>query len=290
MSSSLMIAVAQPFCVPGDVEGNVARMEPMVRRAADAGVRLALFSEGGVTGIETSSRTLRRAVTLGDAACRRLHEMAHMYGVVIAAGFLETREGRHHTTHAAFFPDGALIVQRKATSSDIEKAIPNFTHGPEERNFFEVDGVSCVLSICAENGFPGWQERMARAGVQLLLAPTAGCGPRSLGFSERELENPARFEEYLGKVESVVFSREAVRLARKHRIAFAACNQMADDGSTYFHCGHSTIMDSTGELVALIPGTFVFEHLRPRVAWGEIHPARRGPAEQTRDHERPAVL
>jgi hypothetical protein len=47
---------------------------------------------------------------------------------------------------------------------------------------------------------------------------------------------------------------------------------MADNGVDYFHPGHSMIVDASGELVGLIPGAFVFEHLRPRVVVGEIRP------------------
>jgi len=113
---------------------------------------------------------------------------------------------------------------------------------------------------------------LARQGVQLHLIPTAGCGPRSLGFSESSLDDPAVLENYIKKAATVVFSEGAIRDCRRHGMAMASCNQMADNGVDYFHCGHSMIVDATGELVALIPGSFIFEHLRERVAMGAIHP------------------
>lgn len=57
---------------------------------------------------------------------------------------------------------------------------------------------------------------------------------------------------------------------RRHGMAMASCRLMADNGRDDFPPGHSMIVDRTGELVALIPGSVVFEHLRERVASGEV--------------------
>ena len=46
----IKIAVAQPYCVPGDIDGNLARMEELLLPLAERGAQLALFSEAGVTG------------------------------------------------------------------------------------------------------------------------------------------------------------------------------------------------------------------------------------------------
>lgn len=265
------IAVAQPLCRPGDVDGNLARMEPLVREAAAAGARLVLFSEGGVTGYEASARSLDRAMTLGDATCVRLHDMAHRHGVTIAAGFMERDGQAIHITHGVFYSDGRFAFQRKALPGPPEPKIAAFVAGPVQRTVFEVEGVRCAISICADAGIEGLWDRLKEDGVQLLLGPTAGCGPREWGFTEASLTDPAVLDRYIEKVDTVISMKEAVRACVRYGIALAACNQMADDGVNYFHPGHSCIIDRTGEMVALIPGTFVFEHLRPRVVWGDIH-------------------
>jgi hypothetical protein len=38
----------------------------------------------------------------------------------------------------------------------------------------------------------------------------------------------------------------------------------------YFHPGGSSIVDSTGEVTAVIPPRFIFEHLRPDLDMGTI--------------------
>ena len=271
-SPSLTLAVAQPFCVPGDVEGNLARMEPLVRRAVAEGARLVVFTEGGVTGYEAAERSFGRAVTLGDATCARLHAMAAQHGVAIAAGFIERVGERRHITHGVFFPDGKLAVQRKFGMATVEKGIPGCVAGPEERTVFEVDGVKCAIAICADFGIKDLWNRIARQGVQLLLMCSAGCGKRSFGVSEKDLDDPAKRLEWVKRTETVLSFGPLLGLCRQHRIALGCCNQMADDGVGYFHPGHSGIIDSTGEMLALIPGVCVFEHLHERLAVATIHP------------------
>ena len=268
----MIIGVAQPFCVPGDVDGNLARMEPLLQEAADVRARLVLFGEAGVTGYEASSRCLDTAIVIGDDNCRKLNALACKYRVIIAAGFWERSGTSLYNTHGLFYPEGRLVVQRKARRGPPEESVSGYKDGPDERTVFEVDGVMCAVAICADSGIPNLYNTLARQGVQLLLVPTGGVGSRSWGYSEASLEDPLVEDEMLRKAETMCFVGSAQRTCRRHRIALAACNQMADDGVGYFHPGHSSVVDSTGELAALIPGVAVFEHLRPRVAFGEIHP------------------
>ena len=265
-----IIAVAQSRCWPGDIAGNIDRMRPLIAEAAQAGARLVLFAEAGVTGYTPTCPTL----TIGDTHCLELQALAKQFRLVIVAGFME-RNGAHiHISQGAVFPTGQFVVQRKARPGPPEQHIPNWQPGPDERVVFTVAGVRCAIAICADTGIPDFRNTLARQGVELLLLPTAGCGPRSWGLSEASLDDPQQLDEYVKKAATVVFSGDAIRDSRRQRMALATCNQMADNGVDYFHPGHSMIVDSTGELVALIPGCFVFEHLRARVAWGVIHPQK----------------
>ena len=260
----MKLAVAQHLCQPGDIAGNLARMERLLAQCA--GCRLVLFAEASVTGCSPGCP----GVTIGDATCRRLHDLARTHDTVVAAGFLERRGQARHVTHAAFYPDGRMVVQRKARPGPPEGLMPDWTPGPDEREVFDVEGVRCAISICADAGIPRLHERLVERGVALHLIPTAGCGPRAWGFPAASLDDPDTLEAYIRKAATVVFSEGAIRNCRRYGLAMASCNQMADNGVDYFHPGHSMIVDRTGELAALIPGSFVFEHLRERVAIGEV--------------------
>lgn len=267
LEKRLVVAVGQPRCCPGDVEGNLNRMEPMVAQAGREGARLVLFAEAGVTGYRRDFPS----VTLGDATCARLSAMAARHGIVVAAGFMEGNGVARHITHGVFFPDGRVVVQRKARPGPPELDMPDWRPGPDERTVFEVDGVRCAISICADTGIPDAWGRLARQGVQLHLIPTAGVGPRSWGYAEADLDDPAVWQAAAAKMQALCLSTDGMRQCRTHRMAMASCNQMADNGVDYFHPGHSMVIDRSGELVALIPGVCVFEHLRERLACGTIH-------------------
>lgn len=265
-ASTLQLAVAQSFCTPGDIEGNIRRMTPLVEIAARDGARVVLFSEMGVTGYTP----IVPPVSSGDPHWETLREMAGDLRIAVAAGFLEACGSDRFIAHAVFQPDGNVSIQRKARAARIEMEIPGFRLGPPSRTIVSIDGWRLAISICAEAALPGLAEQLHSANVDLLLAPTAGGGSRRIGFSNNALDDPAVLDRYLAAAESVCFSREAVRFCRSHRIAMATCNHLADDGIDYFHPGHSMIIDSEGRLAGLIPGCFVFEHLREQSLTAQI--------------------
>lgn len=240
----------------------------MVEQAAQKGASLILFPECGVTGYRSTAPTISQ----GDKSFRSLLGLAHAYGIVVAAGFLERKEEGVFISHGVFYPNGKIRIQHKSRLAPVEKEIPDFQRGSNERMVFEVKGVRCAIAICADMAIPNLYGRLAGQGVQLLLSPTAGCGPYDLGYRESSLDDPATLKRYLKDAETVVFNKQAILHSRTHQIAFVCCNQLADNGRDYFHPGHSMIIDSTGELVALLPGSFVFEHLRPGFVVGKIHP------------------
>lgn len=267
--TTLKVAVAQALCVPGDVAGNLARMQPMIAGAASAGARLVLFAEGGVTGYRRDMPEVR----IGDATCEALGGFAVQYGLTVAAGFIERNGAFRHISHGVFQPDGRMLVQRKARPGPPEGDMPDWRPGPDAREVFEVDGVRCAVSICADTGIPDLWNVLARQGVQVHLIPTAGVGPRSWGYPEAALDDPVVMAEALKKAQSMCFAGSAIPTCRRHRMVMVSCNQMADNGLDYFHPGHSMIVDSTGEVVGLIPGACVFEHLRERLVTGTVHPS-----------------
>jgi len=259
MKAPLTVAVAQCLCNPGDISSNLARMEPMVKRAAGEGAGLVLFSEMGVTGYLVGVP----AVTKNDSTWKSLEEMAGDHRIAIAAGFLEADAGDRYISHATFLPDGNVALQRKARAARVETAIPGFRTGHESRSVVTIGGWRIATVICAEFGIAGIRDSLRILGIDLVLAPTAGGGRREIGFSRDSLNDPATFDRYLAAAESVCFPRAAIADCRRHQTALATCNHLADNGIDYFHPGHSMVIDADGRLAALIPGCFVFEHIQP---------------------------
>ncbi len=272
MSRTLHVACIQPLVVPGDVEGNLRRMDPLIVEAARRGARLVLTSEAHVTGYDLDGVGLRAAIPADDPAFDRLAETARRLGVDIVAGFWEKAAGGAYNSAQVLHADGRRTLQRKRGD-----AVAGFIPGPREREVFEVDGLRCAILICSDSGLPDIHAELAGRGMDLLLCPTAGMGRLDGAFRQEELGDPARRAMYLDKMERVCFVRDAMEMCLRYGFAAAACNQAGvQESSDYFHPGHSSIVDRTGELVALLPGAMAYSHLRPKLIDGVIHgPVRR---------------
>jgi predicted amidohydrolase len=269
-ADGLLVAVAQPRAVPGDVKGNIDRMEPLVEEASRRGARLVVFSECGITGYDLKGVGATAALDLDHPALRRIDALAARHGTVVVAGLHERREGKLHNTAVAFLPDGRRVVQRKHLIMDPEKQTAPIVPAPRERVVFEIDGFRAAILICSDAGIPGIFEEIARTGGDVVILITAGGGDASKGLHQADLVRPEVRARYAAETEKCL-SKDAIEQAIRLDLAQVACNQMAwDAASGCYHGGGSSIIDRTGEVTAVIPFRLVFEHLRPQLAVGRI--------------------
>lgn len=168
----MRIAALQMQAMPGDPAANVARIEGAAREAAARGAALLVAPELAVTGYGAGDiiRTLAEPATGGTAA--RLSRIAEETGVAIVAGFAE-RSGDTVYNSAVFTDGGDVpVVYRKS-----------HLYGPYERGLFAVErpcavvfecgGMKLGMLICYDVEFPENVRRLAQAGVQAVLVPTA---------------------------------------------------------------------------------------------------------------------
>ena len=265
-TKTLHVACIQPLAVPGDVPENIRRMEPLIAEAARRGARLILTSEAAVTGYDLDGVGQRAAIMPDDPAFATLANAARCREVDIVAGFWEKAKDGEHNSAMVLHADGRRTLQRKLGDGS-----KGFLAGPRERTIFEVDGLRCAILICSDNGMPDIYPELAAQSVDLVLLPTAGMGRVAGAFRQDELKDISRRGEYLAKMEQVCFVKDAVKQCLELDMALAACNQSGFVEETgFFHPGHSSIVDRTGELVAVLPGSFVPTHLRPKLIDGVI--------------------
>ena len=268
-TNTLSVAVAQSLVIPGDIHGNLARMEPLIMQAARQGARLVLFSECALNGYDHQGIGAASAIAADDPVIKRLRTLATTTHQALVVGFYERVQQQIFNSAAIALPDGRLLVQRKHLVTPIEIRTGHVQSGARERIIFEVGGFHFAILICADVGIVGIHEQLSSTGCDAILAPTAGLGSDDHAFFQAQLQNEHKLAEYLRAAESVCFISPATFL--KYDMALICCNQMGySQQHRFFHCGHSAIIDRTGETTALIPGRFVVEHLRPQLALGFI--------------------
>ena len=238
----LGVAVVQPLVVPGDVQGNVDRMRPLVAEAARQEARLVVFSECGITGYDLKGKGAAAAVKLDDPALSRVDEMAKNHCVAIVTGLFERFEGGVRNTAVAFFPDGRRVVQRKHNICEPERRGSNTVPAPRQLAVFEIEGFRCAMVICSDSGLPGIFDDLVENKCHAVILITAGAGSTDWGRHQGELDEPearARFADMAARC----LSKEGIERSVKLNLAQIACNQMGwVDATDYFHPGGSSIV------------------------------------------------
>ncbi len=160
MPASLSVAVAQPACLPLDVERNAGEHATLIRRA---GARLVIFPELSLTGYHLDAPPL----TLDDPALAQLVEACAQTNAVALVGAPVTSGDVTCIGMLRIDASGAAIVSRKQWLSAAEQA--RFTPGDAPR-LTEVDGWRIGLGICKDTGTRAHHEDMAALGIDLYAA------------------------------------------------------------------------------------------------------------------------
>ena len=265
----IRIAVAQPYTRLADVEGNLDQVFELTRLAAACECRLVLFPECALHGYSVPPHVLEAAVTDDGPVAARLVQHARSENIVTATGVYERDRETDEVfiSHFIALPSGELIVQRK--SGGHEK--PGIARPPVDHRIFSVDGVKCAVVICIDSARPEAPRELVDLGCQLQLVPTAGGGEygrEHLG----DWNDRGKYLHYEEAMQSSCFPKGGAMWQRHAmRMGLATANlATGDDGHDYFQQGHSIIIDSTGALLALIPGAYVQEHFGPRMAWADM--------------------
>lgn len=159
-SPRLIVAVAQPRCVPGDVVANAAAHADAVR---SAGARVVAFPEMSLTGY-----VLDAPVVAGDdavlapivAACAETGSLA-LVGAPVEAS------GQRSIGVLAVDGDGGRVAYRKMFLGGAE---PGYVTPGTEPAVVEVDGWRLGLAICKDTGVAEHAARTCRLGVDAYVA------------------------------------------------------------------------------------------------------------------------
>jgi len=159
---------------PGEVDGNLERMESFVHKASKKSADAVLFPELSISGY-----TLREPERIYDPARSRqiqdrILRMARDAKLIILAGMVEIlQESRPHVSHIAAGPDGFLGLHRKTHLSPPEKE--KYGRG-ESLNVFHQIGLTFGLELCYETHFPEISTVLSLKGAEIIFMPHASPG------------------------------------------------------------------------------------------------------------------
>lgn len=279
MTKNIHIAVASTTSKPGDVAGNLRQIADLAARAAADQADLLLTPEMSASGYGGYPEVLATAEKAGDGPIyRELAAIAARCRLVVLAGFVEAHENRNYLAHYAVWPDGQFIVQRKNRVTKNEKPLDTMMTliyesandeigqpvGPPIFTFFEIRGVRCAITICADGGLNSISGIMAANGVELLLGPAGAGGRREERVITADLHTFEGRAVYSKWLEMTCFpGRSGIEACIRHCRAQAAVNLCGYDGKRLYHMGHGTIITPMGEIAALVHGLPNLDRQRP---------------------------
>jgi predicted amidohydrolase len=161
MREPLVIAVAQPSCVPYDVAANALTHAATVR---NAGARVVVFPELSLTGYELDAP----AITVEDPRLAPIIEACAETGSLALVGAPVLGDaGRSYIAMLAVDGTGATVAYRKVWLGTEEAE--RFTPG-DAPAVLDVDGWRLGLAICRDTGIPQHASDTAALGMDAYIA------------------------------------------------------------------------------------------------------------------------
>ncbi len=189
----MRIAALQMSATAGDPAANLARIIAAAERAAAHGAELLVTPELALPGYGAGPAMTALAEAADGPAAKRLAGLAEATGMAIIAGFAE-RDGDAVFNSALFVaPGGARHVYRKShLYGAYEREL--FAAAPPAAVTLDFRGLKLGMLICYDVEFPENMRRLALAGAQAVLVPTALPAGDYAAFIARQMVPVRAFE------------------------------------------------------------------------------------------------
>ena len=225
--SALQMQTAGP-----DTAANLARIETAAREAAQAGATLLVTPELGITSYGGGESILALAEPADGAIATRLAEIARETGVALVAGFAE--KAGDAVYNSAIYTDGSgkpSVYRKSHLYGDYERNL--FTPEKPSTCLFSHRGMTFGMLICYDVEFPENVRRLAQAGAEMILVPTATPKGASGTFIAEKMVPVRAFENQ-------IFIAYVNNIGRDGDFDYAGSSVIAaPDGSTLATAGLS---------------------------------------------------
>jgi len=161
----------------GRKEANLTRAAGLVRQAAEAGVKVALFPEAMDLGwLHPSARNEAEMIPSGSSCCR-LSELARIYGLFICAGLTEKSGEKVFNSAVLIGPGGEVLIHHRKLN---ELSIGHDCYAEGDR--LAVVGTPfgrIGVMICADAFARGQivTRTLGLMGAEIILSPSAWAVP-----------------------------------------------------------------------------------------------------------------
>lgn len=175
MRPPLTLALLQCAPAPLDVTGNLQRLERAAAQAAASGAHLLVTPEMFVSGYAIGSAAVQQLAQPADGAwARAIATIAQRHRLAIVYGYPE-RDAGGAVFNAAQCIDAqgqrCLNYRKTYLFGDLDRQ--QFAAGAPSAATFMLQGWSLGLLICYDVEFPEATRRLALAGADLIVVPTA---------------------------------------------------------------------------------------------------------------------
>ena len=220
----MRIAALQMQSVTGDVQANLASIERAAIEAARGGAGLLIAPELCITGYGAGDAITALAETANGDQIKALQAISSANGVAIVAGFAE-RDGADVYNSAVFVNGHAepVIYRKSHLYGDYERSL--FKPERPSSCVVELGGLKLGMLICYDVEFPENVRRLAIAGVDAILVPTAlPAGPSGTFIANHMIQTRA--------FENQIFIAYINHAGADERFTFAGNSRIAaPDGS-----------------------------------------------------------
>ena len=175
MRPPLTLALLQCAPAPLDMAGNLLRLDQAAQRAAAAGAQVLVCPEMFVTGYAIGAAAVQKLAQPADGIwAQAVAASAQRHGVAVVYGYPE-RDSSGSVFNAAQWIGArgqrCLNYRKTYLFGDLDRN--QFAAGEPSATMFTLQGWNIGLLICYDVEFPEATRRLALAGADLIVVPTA---------------------------------------------------------------------------------------------------------------------
>lgn len=175
----MRVALYQCPPLPLDVSGNLQRLSTQAKAAADQGAALLVCPEMFLSGYNIGAEAARDLAQASDGpAAQAIAEIARAFGIAILYGYPELSADRQvYNAVQLIDAQGQRLCNYRKTHlyGELDKSM--FSAGDEYFPVVDFHGWKLGFLICYDVEFPENTRRLALAGADLILVPTANMAP-----------------------------------------------------------------------------------------------------------------